>query len=380
VVDDDDDDDDDHHVAHNPHDNRRGKAPTFKPRGGRGFRVEFEMPFRAKDVLRELSRPETPLGFDKETSTVSVIRPGETRDKVFSPGFVRKTVFKNKLLGNTSSKLVHLEEEPASKANAARSTLTWEVLSADGMPFHIASSNRKKPPICTIELQQAKTWSGSTMAVSWDYEYVSCMNPCCCLGPVVPCLLQTFVSRSLLKPDNVFKDQMVDRGYPDLNEQSATRLQALAKAFAVRRAEARRKANKPVYDNDDDDDDDAKRSVDDKGRRRASGHDSRPSRPQRRPGVGPDSSVAPSRPERMPASKTKAGNGASAAPPSRPTRPGRGVQFGAESQAVAAGVGGAAAVGGAATVAASAVPKAESAVRLIDDDDEPPSKVKVIDD
>lgn len=208
MVDDDDDDDDDHHVAHNPHDNRRGKAPTFKPRGGRGFRVEFEMPFRAKDVLRELSRPETPLGFDKETSTVSVIRPGETRDKVFSPGFVRKTVFKNKLLGNTSSKLVHLEEEPASKANAARSTLTWEVLSADGMPFHIASSNRKKPPICTIELQQAKTWSGSTMAVSWDYEYVSCMNPCCCLGPVVPCLLQTFVSRSLLKPDNVFKDQV----------------------------------------------------------------------------------------------------------------------------------------------------------------------------
>ena len=79
--DDDDDDDDDDHK--NPHDTRKHKA-AFKPKGGLGFRVEFEMPFRLKDVLRELSNPEEPLGFDKEASTVTIVRPGSSREQVVS--------------------------------------------------------------------------------------------------------------------------------------------------------------------------------------------------------------------------------------------------------------------------------------------------------
>ena len=77
----DDDDDDDDRPNKGPA--LKGlKAPKWKPKMGHGFRATFEMPFRLKDILRELCKPEHPLGFDAESATVSVVRPGSNHDKV----------------------------------------------------------------------------------------------------------------------------------------------------------------------------------------------------------------------------------------------------------------------------------------------------------
>ena len=135
--DDDDDDDDDDDMG--PASAAPLAEPKFVPKGGQGFRVKFEIPFRAKDIFRELCRPDEPLGLDKEFTSVDVVQPGVggpgkvvrpsrhrapshtsaiahdhihgaplTRPQ-FSVGFIRKSTFKNKLLGNTRARLTELD-------------------------------------------------------------------------------------------------------------------------------------------------------------------------------------------------------------------------------------------------------------------------------
>ena len=86
-----DDDDSDDEMPTKPANKDAGKQQQqqvkerFRPKGGKGFRVTFEMPFRAKDIFRELCKPEAPLGFDPESASVQVVRPGNDRNKTVRP-------------------------------------------------------------------------------------------------------------------------------------------------------------------------------------------------------------------------------------------------------------------------------------------------------
>ena len=77
---------------------------------------------------------------------VSVVRPGSLRDKVFSVGFVRKSTFKNKLLGNTSSELVELTD------NGKRKQMAWRVRARAAT--HMRASLRELcPPRAALSLR-----------------------------------------------------------------------------------------------------------------------------------------------------------------------------------------------------------------------------------
>jgi hypothetical protein len=107
----------------------------------------------------------------------------------------------------------------------------------------------KRAPECTIELK--KSSQGSRVNITYEFEKAHVGAPCCCLAPLLPAALRKLLNGNI-RP--MWKDQMMERGYPDLAQQAATRMQAACKGFGVRRGEARRQLQTLNKTEDEEDD------------------------------------------------------------------------------------------------------------------------------
>ena len=160
-------------------------------------RIQMDVPFKRKDVFRELISKKCPIDIDEEKmASIEAIRPGCDRTKpTTSPGYVRKTVYKNKM--TTLHELVECVEPRL---------LKWRILDAQRIPFKL--KGKKRAPECTIELTSDGV--GTQCEISYVFEHAEIMFPCCCLAPLTPSAIRFLLVRSLQR---VWTDLMLDRGY-----------------------------------------------------------------------------------------------------------------------------------------------------------------------
>ena len=160
-------------------------------------RIQCDVPFKQKDVFRELINKKCPIDIDEEKmASIESIRPGSDRTKpTTSPGYVRKTVYKNKM--TTLHELVDIKEPRL---------LKWRILDAKRTPFKLKGFRRA--PECTIELRQNGV--GTQCEISYVFEHSEVMIPCCCLAPLTPLAIRFLLVRSLQR---IWTDLMLDRGY-----------------------------------------------------------------------------------------------------------------------------------------------------------------------
>ena len=160
-------------------------------------RVVMGVPFKRKDVFRELVNKKCPIDVDEEKlESIESIRPGCDRSRpTTSPGYVRKTIYRDKQ--TTLHELVECIEPQRRK---------WRVLDAQGLRFQLAG--KKRAPECTIEL--TSDGAGTSCEVVYIFEYGEVKFPCCCLAPLTPNAVRWLLTRSL---QSTWTQLMLTRGY-----------------------------------------------------------------------------------------------------------------------------------------------------------------------
>lgn len=201
-----------------------GKKSEWKPKEGDGFRIKMRLPFKAKDVFRELCDADEALGTSKTELRTEMIRPGVDLEKPFSPGYIKRSDYRSRFYGHTLHELTEVVDERYHKK------LQWKILTGT---TPILLTGRAKAATCDMDVDA--TLSGSVLTLTYRYDDLKVRSPWGCCGGFAHFMLRRWVRRVNATPDHMqFRDAMISRGYTDFDEKAATMLQCLFKGFAIR--------------------------------------------------------------------------------------------------------------------------------------------------